>query len=224
MEIRKIGIVGCGQWEILRSIRIYNRMNAGKIQLETEGFFDDDPAKIGREYGGYRVLGNIESLGEGRFQDLLVINNIRKDCETRKRVTERLKSVKAKFFSFALLPDVDPERDNVHLGEGVEIQEGTYIGHDTRIGDHVAITYNVTIAHENSIGDYSFIAPGAVLAGRVTVGEGAYIGAGSVIIQNIKVGDWSTVGAGSVVMADVPPDCTVIGNPARVVYKKDRGV
>jgi sugar O-acyltransferase (sialic acid O-acetyltransferase NeuD family) len=223
MEVKNIGIVGCGQWEILRSIRIYNRMNSGKIHLETTGFFDDDPAKIGKEFSGYRVLGNIESLADSQYKDLSVINNIRKDCEIRKKVAERLHSIGARFFSFAILRDTDLQKDQVVLGEGVEIHEYTYIGHNTSIGNHTAIAYNVTIGHENSVGEYCFVAPGAVLAGRVSIGQGVYIGAGAVIIQNIKIGDWSTVGAGSVVMADVPPYCTVIGNPARVVYKKDKG-
>lgn len=222
MKIIKISIVGCGQWEILRSIRIYNKLNEGKTNLEVIGFFDDDMKKIGKEFGGYKVLGNIETISDEKYKDTFVINNIRKDCEIRKKVVERLKSIGANFFSFAILSDNDIEKDNIHLGEGIEIHENTYIGHNTYIGNHVAVAYNVTIGHENYIGDYSFIAPGAVLAGRVNVEEGVYIGAGAVIIPNIKIGEWSIVGAGSVVMTNVPPHCTVIGNPAKVVYKKGK--
>jgi acetyltransferase-like isoleucine patch superfamily enzyme len=37
----------------------------------------------------------------------------------------------------------------------------------------------------------------------------------------VRIGENSIIGAGSVVRKDVPPNCVVIGNPARVVKKLD---
>ena len=45
------------------------------------------------------------------------------------------------------------------------------------------------------------------------------IGAGAKILGNIEIGRCSRVAAGSVVLAEVPPNTTVAGVPARVVGK-----
>ena len=46
------------------------------------------------------------------------------------------------------------------------------------------------------------------------------IGSGAKVLGPITIGDGSKVGAGSIVLKDVPPGCTVVGNPGRVVKKK----
>ena len=43
------------------------------------------------------------------------------------------------------------------------------------------------------------------------------LGAGAKVLGNIKVGNCARVAAGSVVLADVPPNTTVAGVPAKVV-------
>ena len=50
--------------------------------------------------------------------------------------------------------------------------------------------------------------------------KGCSIGANSVIICGITVGENSLVGAGSVVTKDVPNNCLVYGNPAKIKNKK----
>jgi acetyltransferase-like isoleucine patch superfamily enzyme len=49
------------------------------------------------------------------------------------------------------------------------------------------------------------------------IGQCCFIGARSVILPGITIGDHSIVGAGSVVTKDVPPNCIVAGNPAKIV-------
>jgi serine O-acetyltransferase len=46
-----------------------------------------------------------------------------------------------------------------------------------------------------------------------------YVGNNANILGNITVGANSRVGAGSVVLADVPPNSTVVGVPAHIVYR-----
>ncbi len=49
------------------------------------------------------------------------------------------------------------------------------------------------------------------------IGENVLIGAGAKVLGNITVGDGSRIAAGSVVLADVPPNVTVAGVPAKIV-------
>jgi len=50
------------------------------------------------------------------------------------------------------------------------------------------------------------------------------IGNTSSILGDIVVGDNSRVGAGSVVLRDVPPNSTVVGVPAHIVYRDGKRV
>ncbi len=54
-------------------------------------------------------------------------------------------------------------------------------------------------------------------AAKTVIGSYCFIGCGSIIMPNITVGDHSVIAAGSVVTKDVPNNCIVAGNPAKVI-------
>ena len=51
------------------------------------------------------------------------------------------------------------------------------------------------------------------------IGKECNIGAQSMILPGVRIGDNCVVAAASVVMKDVPPNCLVAGNPARIMEK-----
>lgn len=52
----------------------------------------------------------------------------------------------------------------------------------------------------------------------VVIGDDVLIGANAIILKGVTIGDRSIVGAGAVVsLKNIPPDCVVAGNPARIV-------
>ena len=57
-----------------------------------------------------------------------------------------------------------------------------------------------------------------------TVCDGVFIGNNANVLGNITVGENSRVGAGSVVLSDVPPNSTVVGVPAHIVYRNGQRV
>ncbi|TKH20653.1 acetyltransferase [Bacillus cereus] len=105
------------------------------------------------------------------------------------------------------------------LGLGTVIMPHVVIHANTTIGKHTIINTASVIEHDNEIGDFVHISPNATLTGMVSVGEGGHIGASATIIPMKKVGNWSIIGAGSTVISNVPPFCTAVGSPAKVVKK-----
>ena len=47
--------------------------------------------------------------------------------------------------------------------------------------------------------------------------RGVLISVGAKVLGNIEVGEYSRIGAGSVVLQPVPPHCTAVGVPAKLV-------
>ncbi len=52
---------------------------------------------------------------------------------------------------------------------------------------------------------------------RPVIGDNVKIFTGATVFGDVTIGDNATIGAGAVVSCDVPSNCTVAGNPARIV-------
>lgn len=57
----------------------------------------------------------------------------------------------------------------------------------------------------------------AVESSPVIIEDNVWAGLGSIIIKGVSIGRNSVVAAGAVVTRDVPPNCVVGGNPARII-------
>ncbi|XP_071725148.1 serine acetyltransferase 1, chloroplastic-like [Rutidosis leptorrhynchoides] len=98
------------------------------------------------------------------------------------------------------------------IGCGIVLDHatGVVIGETTVIGDGVTILHNVTLGGTGKVsGDR-----------HPKIGDGVFIGAGANILGNVRVGNGAKIGASSVVLKEVPTNCTVVGNPAKLVGAK----
>ena len=105
------------------------------------------------------------------------------------------------------------------LGAGTFIFPMCNIDKEVKTGKGVLLNNSVCISHNNIIGDCCYIAPGVITSGFVEIGNETFIGTGTVISNDIKIGNNVTVGAGAVITKDIPDNCSVAGNPFRILDK-----
>jgi serine O-acetyltransferase len=104
---------------------------------------------------------------------------------------------------------------------GIEIHPAARIGHGLFI-DH---GMGVVIGETAEIGDDVTLYQGVTLGGtgfatgkrHPTVQDNVTIGSGAKLLGPITIGHGAKIGANSVVITDVPPNCTVVGNPGHPV-------
>jgi sugar O-acyltransferase (sialic acid O-acetyltransferase NeuD family) len=206
-----IGAGGSGR-EVAEAIEDINSLGRRWNLL---GFLDDDPDKQRREYNGYPVLGPISSAINYPTCQFVVVLGSHRDLRLTQRVVARL-SLESSRFATIIHPSAKVSR-YAEIAAGTVVLQDCIITVNTRIGKYVLIMFGVSIAHDCTIGDYVVIAPKANICGSVTIHEGCYIGASATIMQKVEVGPWSCAGMAAAVRANVPPQTTAVGNPARLL-------
>jgi putative colanic acid biosynthesis acetyltransferase WcaB len=104
------------------------------------------------------------------------------------------------------------------VGKGVSL----YHGHALVVNQGVIIGDNCTLRNSTTIG-HKKLADGSFTK-CPRIGNNVDIGANVCIIGDITIGDNVIIGAGSVVTKSFPSDCVVVGNPARVLEKKNEDI
>ncbi len=97
------------------------------------------------------------------------------------------------------------------IGEGLFIDHGNgvIIGETTIIGNNVTLYQGVTLGGTGK--EHGKRHP--------TICDNVMISAGAKVLGSFTVGENSKIGAGSVVLEEVPPNCTVVGVPGRIVKR-----
>ncbi|MCR4685559.1 MAG: serine O-acetyltransferase [Lachnospiraceae bacterium] len=112
-------------------------------------------------------------------------------------------------------------KTGIEIHPGAQIGEGLFIDHGNGviIGETTIIGNNVTLYQGVTLGG-----TGKEHGKRhPTIADNVMISAGAKVLGSFTVGENSKIGAGSVVLEEVPPNCTVVGVPGRVV-KRDNEI
>ena len=104
---------------------------------------------------------------------------------------------------------------------GIELHPGATLGHSVFIDRGSGIVIGETA----EIGDDCLLYQGVTLGGtgkdkgkrHPTLGNNVLVGSGAKVLGPFTVGDNARIAAGAVVLGEVPPGCTAVGVPARVV-------
>jgi serine O-acetyltransferase len=115
---------------------------------------------------------------------------------------------------------------------GVEIHPGALLGRrllidhgmGVVIGETAIVGSDVTLYQGVTLGGTGSVTDSGKRKRHPTLCDGVFVGNNSNVLGDITIGQNSRVGAGSVVLRDVPPNSTVVGVPAHIVYRNGQRV
>ncbi len=173
------------------------------------GYFDLKPSSLltGIPYMGAESADFPEEYPNARFFPAVGDNELR----------EKLCSVLKPLNTLQLIHPAAIVSADAKIGMSTMIGARAVVNPVATIGEGVIINTGAIIEHECVIGNYTHIAPGATLLGNVQVGDRSFVGANAVVKQGVKIGSNVVIGAGAVVLNDVPDNCTMVGNPAKML-------
>lgn len=197
---------GSGHALVVTDIAALMGLNiAGYFDHEHSGVLSDDVPYLGPESAE-----NMEKISPDSFFFPAIGDN-----HIRSKVISFLESQKRKEI-LLIHPDSCIASDS-WIGASTMIGPKAIVNPQAHIGRGLIINSGAIIEHECVVGDFAHIAPGATLLGNVKVGEYSFVGANAVIKQGITIGSNVVIGAGSVVLEDVPDNCVMVGNPAKIL-------
>ena len=134
----------------------------------------------------------------------------------RYRLAHRL-YLKKHYFLARWISQRTAHKTGIEIHPGATIGKGFFIdhGHGVIIGETAIIGDNVTLYQGVTLGG-----TGKEKGKRhPTIEDNVMISAGAKVLGSFTVGENSKIGAGSVVVSEVPPNCTVVGIPGRIVKR-----
>ncbi|MDB5031617.1 MAG: transferase hexapeptide repeat containing protein [Mucilaginibacter sp.] len=101
------------------------------------------------------------------------------------------------------------------VGKGLMLFHGQalVVNQGVIIGENCTLRNSTTIGHKRQADGTFSPCP--------RIGNNVDIGANVVIIGDVEVGDNVIIGAGTVITKSIPANSVVVGNPARILEKKD---
>lgn len=124
---------------------------------------------------------------------------------------------KGHFFLARWISQRTARKTGIEIHPGATIGKGLFIDHGT----------GVVIGETAILGDNVTLYQGVTLGGtgkergkrHPTLEDNVMVSVGAKILGSFTIGENSKIGAGSVVLGPVPPNCTVVGIPGRIVKK-----
>ncbi len=208
-----------------QKVLIYGAGGHGKVVadiLESAGatvlgFIDDKTEHHGQPFSGYSILGGRNELANMRGDKTVRVVVAICDNGIRRQIVDALQA-EGHMFAHAIHPSAILAKSS-SLGAGSMVSARAVVNPSATIGEHTVINTGAIVEHDNTIGSFVHIAPGVKLGGHVTVGSGSSIFTNATVLPRVVIGKNCVVGAGAVVLKDVPDGATVVGNPAKIIYK-----
>lgn len=182
-------------------------------QINISGIFDDTKSINSNYYHDYKIIDNIHNIHKYIGKNDVLFCGIG-DNTIRKEIVDNLSMYK---FINVISPLANISTTTKIMGTG------NYIGHyvnltsDSSIGSFNIINDTSCIMHDVTIGDFNHMCPMSVAGGNVKIGHGNLIGTNATINPKKTIGDNNIIGSGSVIIKDIDSNCTVVGNPGKII-------
>lgn len=210
--MKDITIFGAGGFG--REVKtIIDAINKSEPSYNFVGFYDDGIEK-GTIVNGYPVLGGIQELNEVSSELSLIISI--GDPRIKKNILNKIENSFIKFPTI-IHPNASVSSDDVQIGKGTIICEGTIITCNINIGEFVIFNLMCTVGHDTTIDNYCAFMPSVNISGEVHLHKSVYVGTGAKIINQLEIGENTIIGAGAVVSKSLPANCTAVGIPAKPI-------
>jgi len=214
MQKQKIVIIGASGLgrEILF---LLEDINAQHDHYDILGFIDNAPELRNVIINKYPVLGNDSWLFnyDDEINVVIAVGN----PKMKKNIYEKFSVKKNILFPNIIANEVKFSR-TVNIGKGCVVGYYSTLAANISLGDFVLLNSVCNIGHDVIIGDFVTLYGNVSVSGDVSIAACAEIGNGTRILQKKTIGENSKVGIGSVVVNNVPPNCTVFGNPAKKIF------
>ena len=209
--VKNIIIIGAGDLgkEVVWLIEEINRNTPTYVIL---GFLDDDKAKDGGEFYGYRVLGDISKLeklsaGNPCYAVIAIQDGtIRKKIVNDHPLFDMWESI---IHPSAVIAKTSP------LGNGSIAFPNVTVSVNSKLGCFELLYINSSICNDCIIGDYVSLMSGASISERAVIGDECFLGAGSTVYPHKILGKRVRIGVGVTACKDYSDDCKVSGRETK---------
>lgn len=196
--MKNIVIIGAGDLgkEVVWLIEDINKVKPTYVIL---GFLDDDNSKLGGEFYGYKVLGNVSELEklskQTPFSAVIAIQN----GSIRKKIVEG----HSKFSDWeSIIHPSSVIAGSSPIGKGSIVFPQVTVSVDTKIGSFNLYYIHSAICNDCVIGDYVSVMSGVSISERAEIGAECFLAAGSCVYPHKKLGCKVKVGVEATVSKD----------------------
>ncbi len=218
--MKKIVIIGAsGHAKVVADI-ILSRKRDLNEKIEIVAFLDDNYKNLGyQKIFGIPIIGTlkkIENFDKVNYWFIIGVGN--------NHIREKIFKQYSELNYYTAIHPKATIAEEVLIGAGTVIMANVVINAYSTIGKQCILNTSSIIEHDNVLKDYVHVSSNAVLCGEVSINNGSWIGAGSVVKQQISIGENVMIGAGTVIIRDVEDNCTIVGNPGRIIKKGSKNV
>ena len=199
---------------------------AKELGTYTIGGFLNDVLPIGTEIGKYEkypVIGTTDDLTKF-LQDennvfFIAYVGMQHECDVYKKIVSL--EIPATRLATLIHPTAIIPKGMCKIGNGVLMAPLSQLSPDTTLEDNCIMLPNSFLGHDSTLRRFAHVASNATIGANVVVGKACHIGTNCTIREKVNIGDFCLVGSGAVVLNDVLDNSIVVGNPARLLRKKE---
>ena len=191
---------------------LIENINARADTFNILGFVDDAPQIHSQKINNISVLGG-KAWFDG-YKDEVYVTCAIGNSKIRRKIYTELE----KYENVKLATLIDPSvalASTAQIGKGCIICYASRIMVNARIGQGVMVDTGSSVGHDSELADYVTLYTNVMVSGGVKIGENSEIGSGAFILQYKSIGNDSIIAPLTSVLTDIVVPGIYAGNPAR---------